>query len=850
MRDRLIRALPAVIGLALFAAALAVLNRELQTVTWHELTRDIGNTPVLRLSVALLLTVLNYSTVTAYDFLAFAYIRKHLPRERIALASFLAYAIANNVGFATLSGASVRYRFYTRWGVTAKELSRVMVAYITTFWLGLLLLAGISLLVSRLPQALAMPRVVAIPIGLVLVLVSIAYVVLPFVRTGSIRLRGFVLPLPTPRLALAQLLVSAIDWILAAAVLFVLLPPTGLRFVGFLGAFVLAQLLGLASHVPGGIGVFEGTIVLTLRQFMDAGDVLPALIVYRAVYYLLPLTIALIVLVIDELHQRRHQAARMSELLGRVTAQLTPPLLAMFTFLSGVVLLYSGATPASTGRLLWLDRIFPLGVIEASHFVSSVLGAALLLLSQGLARRLDAAYVLTAMVMALGIGTTLLKGVDYEEAVILAAVLLILWRARPAFDRRAAFFDTRFSIGWTLAVVAALGSSIWLGAFTFRHVDYSNELWWEFELHGEASRFLRGSVGAAVVLLLFAFARLIRHAPPEMHAPTDEELADASRIIAAQTATYPQLVYLRDKTVMFDDERRGFVMYGVQGRTWVALGDPVGPPECWSGLIRAFLERCDDYGGMPVFYEVSKAHLHRYADFGLTFVKLGEEARIDLTQFSLEGSRASRHRQAVRYIEKAGATFRVVEPADVPAIIDRLRVVSDAWLREKSVGEKGFSLGSFQPDYLARFPVGVVEKDGEIYAFANIWLSPCHAELAIDLMRFREGAPREVMEGVLVSVMSWGKAQGYRWFSLGMAPLSGFERSPMAPLWNRIGSFLFEHGGSFYNFQGLRAYKDKFHPHWEPRYLVYPGGFRLPQILADISALVAGGYHKILLKSP
>ena len=106
----------------------------------------------------------------------------------------------------------------------------------------------------------------------------------------------------------------------------------------------------------------------------------------------------------------------------------------------------------------------------------------------------------------------------------------------------------------------------------------------------------------------------------------------------------------------------------------------------------------------------------------------------------------------------------------------------------------------------------------------------------------------EALVLTLVQVMTWGKAEGYRWFSLGMAPLSGFERSPVAPLWTRLGSFLYEHGEVFYGFQGLRAYKEKFHPQWEPRYLVYPGGFRLPRILADVSALVAGGYRKVLLK--
>jgi phosphatidylglycerol lysyltransferase len=104
------------------------------------------------------------------------------------------------------------------------------------------------------------------------------------------------------------------------------------------------------------------------------------------------------------------------------------------------------------------------------------------------------------------------------------------------------------------------------------------------------------------------------------------------------------------------------------------------------------------------------------------------------------------------------------------------------------------------------------------------------------------------MEGLMVHLMQWGKQQGYRSFSLGMAPLSGFERSPAAPLWNRLGSFLYTHGETFYNFQGLRAYKDKFHPSWESRYLAYPGGLTLPRTLADVAALIAGGYRRILIR--
>ena len=348
--------------------------------------------------------------------------------------------------------------------------------------------------------------------------------------------------------------------------------------------------------------------------------------------------------------------------------------------------------------------------------------------------------------------------------------------------------------------------------------------------------------------MLFALAQLIRPAPHEADEPTDADLEAATEVIAHHGTATASLVYLRDKALLFNEDRSGFVMYGVKGQTFVAMGDPVGPPAATPDLIRAFLERCDDFGGTPVFYEVRKQNLHHYADFGLTFMKLGESARVDLERFIFEGPAASRYRQAIRRLEKDGAAFRVIPAAEVPAAIDQLRRVSNDWLEEKAGGEKGFSLGFFDPGYLARFPVGLVERDGHVVAFANLWPGSSKEEIAIDLMRYHRDAPKNVMEALFVHLIKWSKEQGYRWLDLGMAPMSGFEQSPVAPLWMRLGVFLYEHGEPLYNFQGLRAYKDKFDPVWDPRYLAYPGGLKLARILADVSALVAGGYRRILFR--
>jgi len=181
-------------------------------------------------------------------------------------------------------------------------------------------------------------------------------------------------------------------------------------------------------------------------------------------------------------------------------------------------------------------------------------------------------------------------------------------------------------------------------------------------------------------------------------------------------------------------------------------------------------------------------------------------------------------------------------------VLNSLRAVSDAWLSEKNTKEKQFSMGFFDPDYLKRFPTAVVRRADEIIAFANVWPGAEKEELSIDLMRHLPSAPNGIMDYLFAELMLWGKAEGYRWFSLGMAPMSGFEDRSLAPIWHKLGTFVFRHGEHFYNFQGLRQYKEKFSPQWQPRYLACPRGLMLPRILTNLATLISGGVKGVVTK--
>jgi phosphatidylglycerol lysyltransferase len=243
---------------------------------------------------------------------------------------------------------------------------------------------------------------------------------------------------------------------------------------------------------------------------------------------------------------------------------------------------------------------------------------------------------------------------------------------------------------------------------------------------------------------------------------------------------------------------------------------------------------------------VSAASLPLYVDLGLTLLKLGEEARVPLATFDLEGRPRKKLRHAHKKGVEAGCSFEIRPPGAGAQPIEELTAISDDWLEHKGAREKGFSLGYFDPAYLARTPIATVSCGGRIVAFANLWPGAPGTEMSLDLMRYHRDAPAGVMDYLFLELLLWARQEGYAWFNLGMAPLSGLAGRALAPFWTRLGSTLYRHGEAFYNFQGLRQYKEKFDPVWEPRYLAAPGGLVLPRVLGDLATLIGGGLRGAL----
>jgi phosphatidylglycerol lysyltransferase len=548
-----------------------------------------------------------------------------------------------------------------------------------------------------------------------------------------------------------------------------------------------------------------------------------------------------------ELWVHRGPAVRLIRVGRTLLSAVTPQAIAIAVFIAGAVLLFSGATPGLSKRLELLRDFVPLPVLELSHLLGSAVGVGLLVIAHALYRRLHTAWVLTIWLLCAGILVSLLKGFDFEEAVILATVVFLLVSARERFRRRASLIEQHYSGPWVIALLLVLGTATWLVIFAYRHVPYGNQLWWEFAFQASAPRSLRASLLAVMIAAAYGMWRLLRPAVRRVSAPSEADLACAAALIAVGDDTASNLALLGDKQILFNQSRTAFIMYQVSGGSWVAMGDPVGPPELCEALAWEFLENCDGMAVSPVFYQVKPQNLPLYIDLGLNLSKLGEEARVALDSFGLEGAARAELRTAQRRALRDGAQFEVVARADVGAILPELRAVSDAWLADKKTAEKRFSLGFFDERYLMNFDCAVVRRAGTIVAFANLWRAAA-IELSVDLMRYSDAAPKGVIDFLLIELMLWGKMHKFSWFNLGMAPLSGLEEHALAPTWHKLGRMVQRYGEMFYHFEGLRKYKEKFLPTWRPRYLAAPDGFAMAGALLDVTALISGGVGKVLRK--
>ncbi len=771
-------------------------------------------------------TLANIAVMGLYDVIAFEHTRSRwFERWRYGAVSF---AWSNFLTLGPLAGPAIRFWLYRPAVDRPADLEGGVVSIATAFTAGL---GGWAV------AAWLLPAVSDVRIEIALIGVAFLTTLAGVHIARAIFNRIERLPTPTGGAiaALHLAVVGWLDWLLAAIAFTACMRATGvpLSVIESIRAFFFGQAVGLASLVPGGVGSADAFWIARLP--IGKSITVAALLAYRLIYYVIPWVMASLLL----LSWATHRATKRLELARRLMGGIVGA--------AGLLILLSAASFSIRSRFTTVNEWLPLPVVEVSHLAAAATGILLLVLARGLARGYRAALHWTVNLLLMGVVFSILKGLDWEEAVILALVALLAISQRPLFTRksRGDWLETRdlgvaflallvFIVFGTIAYRIRAPSVSEIGSF--RSMPFAEV---------ERTRFLRSATTLLIAVSAAAAWMLIR---PSVHF---RRLAGdrVSRALDVHSEfggdTSPMLVACGDKD-LFEDPGRGFCLFRTIGPYLVAFSDPViRSPGERGAFLNALFDHAGDLDRRPIFYQVSLNWIPALHDRGYAFFKLGEEAHVPLERFTLEGHAGKEYRQFLRRAERDKVRFRVLPPYDVERALPELTAISAAWLESKGVRERQFSIGFFDPEYLLRFPCAVVEDEsGRIIAFANLLLGPGREELSIDLMRYRDDAPR-VMDFMFTSLFMYGKERGYKRFNMGMAPLASVGELRGAHTRERLANLFFQHGETWYNFQGLRLYKEKFGPDWVPRYMAYQNAWEWPVAIAHVSALIAGGWTQV-----
>jgi phosphatidylglycerol lysyltransferase len=523
---------------------------------------------------------------------------------------------------------------------------------------------------------------------------------------------------------------------------------------------------------------------------------------------------------------------------------------ASLTACTGAINLLSAVAPKLLDRIGWIRAISPFDVRSSAHFFAALSGFFLLALAANLLRRKRIAWLLTLTLLAVSIVLNVLRGWYYVEGLFSIVLLFQLIMMRRVFTAR----SDPPSIGQGIRVlIGALIFTLLYGTAGFylqrNNFNYRYGVWGSvlqtlamFFTDDDAGlvatsprgQFFEDSIYlVGAVTLTYAFVMLLRPVLLRGQPATQAERLRAAEIVEGYgVSSLARFTLFEDKAYYFSPSGQTMIAYVPRGRGAIALGDPIGPEADRREAIWGFRQFCDRNDWHPGFYQVLPDHLDLYRSLGFHTLKIGEEGVVDLTAFTMSGKAKQDLRTSLNKFKRLGYSLQICEPPISLEILSQLRTISDEWLTAMQGAEKRFSLGWFDELYIGDCKVFLVINEAkEMIAFANVVNHYQSKNITVDLMRRRTEAPPGTMDFLFTGMFEHYKAQGYTGFNIGLSALSGVGEMSTSRRLEKGVRYLYRHLSRFYNFKGLHAYKDKFQPQWEPRYLVYPSVMALPDVV-------------------
>lgn len=770
-----------------------------------------------------------------YDFVLRRHLQLKVPVKKTVIYSWTANTISNFVGFGGVAGMVIRTFFYGRHGLEKKALVK-RIGLITLFYLsGMSLLSWLPLL--GIIQTPIFKEVKWIQIALVGLAIYFPILIVSIKRQKA----SATVSLIKRKDILSLAVISLFEWCFAFGLMYIITYFLGVSVPvsSMLATFIVASFAGIISMLPGGIGSFDLMYLLGMEGLgVPTETTLLILLLYRISYFIIPALIGTVTLLLyfwGELNQKLNRIPTI------ILQNVSHWIVTVFVLLAGIILLVSAAVPAALERIKMTNEILALPVMNMSHEFTVGLGISLLMLTRGIQYRVKWAYTLTLVTLVAAAIFSLSKWFDYEDALFVIVVFVILLLSKKQFYRE------NIVPTWGKSFVDIIGISIILGGFVF--IGFVNLPTSHFTIPVKLRPYIMtdstdllvsAGVGIILAILYMSIGYLLakpRYFPFEKSVNYEGEIKE--HLEKYEGTVLSHLIFLHDKYIYWNDTKTVMLAFQKYSDKLIVLGDLVGEKKDIPRAMEEFHDRANIYGYTPVYYQVTSRMFPYLHENGYDFFKLGEEAVVNLPSFDLVGKKMKNLRANKNKLEREGYRFQVIQAPHSDAFLSKLKLISDQWLDGRK--EKGFSLGWFNPAYLRTVPIAVVKDEEErIVAFCNIM--PAYdgdKMVSVDLMRYGLKAPNATMDYMFIKLFEWYKEHNYEKFNLGMAPLANVGLSKYSFLTEKIAYQIFLYGHAFYHFKGLKMFKEKYADGWEPKYLAMRKKTSLPITMVQVSLLIA-----------
>lgn len=769
------------------------------------------------LFIIIILGLISYLPLSFYDLIINKSLDINLPKRRIYKYSWISSSISNVVGFAGVTAIFLKNYFYKNYindsNKLYKEVTKVVGLNLSGFSLVCLIYSFWNLIANKNFDNVFW---VSLAIGLYLP------IVLSICTYRSIKSRDK----NAYMINIKIILTSILEWITTVILIYGLIVILDIKvsFSQFAPIYVSAIIVAIISMVPGGVGTFDLTLILGLQKFnVPSEKVILLIILYRISYYIVPLLIG-IFLYISDLYIKINNSTR--ELISRINSKVSHYILIIMLLISGLSLIF--------GYDIYIEKYFPnketifnMNIVEFSVNISIILGFMLIVLATVIYTEVEGIYY--ALIGILSLLTLVCFSNKYSsfEYIYLSISWVLIILSKKRFYKKGFIYRVKNLIRSILFILLVFAVNLSVTYSTIKYymnldstaIDYIPiETIKAFYNPIIKSIFIGTTI--SILSIIFIFTRNKYNKFPKGYLNKEQVNNIILKYGGSNVAHY---IFLNDKYVYVNNKKDVVFQYEISSDKIIVLGEPIGNKSSFFEAVEEFLDLTDLYGYTVAFTGIGEEIMPVLRDLGYEFMKIGRDAIVDLSEFSLIGSKNKSNRQAVNRIKNAGYKFSIINPPYTEELFNKLKEISDEWLHGKK--EKGFCVGFLDKDYIEMDKLAVVrDKEDNIKGFATIMPMYDNETLSVDLMRFKRIKLNGLMDYMFANIFEYCKENGYSYFNLGLVPLDEVGNNRHAFFIEKVAYQIFLHGNYFYSFSGLKRFKDKYANCWESRYIAYKKG--------------------------